>query len=80
LLPFAEISLDLGGVSEVTINGDRHFSSSFQFTEIVRSGVRFGRQRQFDLAVGAQHFSNAGLKRPNDGITYAGLLLAWHWR
>ncbi len=70
----------MGGLSEVTINGDRHFSTAFQFTEILRTGVRFGSQKQFDLAVGAQHFSNAGLKKPNDGITYAGLIAAWHWQ
>jgi hypothetical protein len=42
--------------------------------------VRFGPKKQFEFAVGGQHFSNAGLKHPNDGITYAGLLAAWHWR
>jgi hypothetical protein len=77
--PFIDAGLGLGGLSEVTINGDRHFSTSFQFTELLRFGLRFGSRRQFELAVGAQHFSNAGLRRPNDGITYAGVTGAWHW-
>jgi hypothetical protein len=74
VVPFVEFGTGMGGPSEVTINGDRHFSTAFQFTEILRTGVRLGPDERFDLAVGAQHFSNAGLKRPNDGITYAGLI------
>jgi lipid A 3-O-deacylase len=78
--PFVEFGLGMGGLSEVTINGDRHFSSSFQFTEALRMGLRLGSTGQFDVAVGAQHFSNAGLSRPNDAITYAGFLVGWRWR
>jgi hypothetical protein len=78
--PFVDFGIGGGGLSEVTINGDRHFSSSFQFTEVLRTGIRFGARLQYELAIGAQHFSNAGLSRPNDGITYGGITAAWYWR
>lgn len=77
--PFVDFGIGAGGLSEVTINGDRHFSSSFQFTELLRTGVRFGGKRQYEFAIGVQHFSNAGLSRPNDGITYGGVTAAWYW-
>jgi len=78
--PFVDFGSGAGGLSEVTINGDRHFSGSFQFTELLRSGVRFGGGLQYELAIGVPHFSNAGLSRPNDSITYAGVTAAWYWR
>ena len=77
--PFVEFGIGMGGLSEVTLNGNRHFSTAFQFTEILRTGLRFGGRQQYEVAVGAQLFSNAGLSHPNDGITYAGLLAGWHW-
>jgi hypothetical protein len=78
--PFIDAGLGLSGLSEATLNGDRHFSASCRFTELLRFGLRFGSRQQFELAVGTQHFSNAGLRRPNDSITYAGVSAAWHWR
>jgi lipid A 3-O-deacylase len=80
VIPFAEFGMGAGELSKVTINEDRHFSSKFQFTEVLRAGVLVGPAHQVGIAIGAQHYSNAGLSRPNDGITYAGLIVAWHWR
>ena len=78
-VPFVDLGLGIGGVSEVTINGDRHFASAFQFTELLRVGLRAGLGGRWEVALSAQHFSNAGLKKPNDGITYGGVSLAWRF-
>jgi len=78
--PFAEFGLGLSGLTEQSINGDRHFGSSFEFNELIRLGLRFGERRQYEVTVGGQHFSNAGLHPPNDGITYAAVTAAWYWR
>jgi len=78
--PFVEFGLGLSGLTEQSINGNRSFGSSFEFNELIRLGLRFGDHRQYEVTVGGQHFSNAGLHPPNDGITYATLTGAWYWR
>ena len=78
--PFIEFGVGLGGFSETTIGGTRHLGGGFEFTEILRTGVRFGPHGQYEFAVAGQHFSNAGLFPPNEGITYASASLAWYFR
>ena len=78
--PFAEFGLGLSALSEQSINGNRSFGSSFEFNELIRLGLRFGARRQYEVTIGGQHFSNAGLHPPNDGITYAAVTGAWYWR
>jgi hypothetical protein len=80
LRPFFEVGLGLGGFSQTTIGGVRHLGGGFEFTEVLRSGVRFGQRGQLEIALFGQHFSNAGLNHPNDGITYAGASIAWCFR
>jgi hypothetical protein len=65
--PFIEFGLGLGRFSETTIAGVRHLGGGFEFTEVLRTGLRFGARRQFELALSGQHFSNAGLSPPNQG-------------
>ena len=78
--PFIEFGLGLGGFTETTVAGTRHLGGDFEFTELLRTGVRFGDRRQYEIALTGQHFSNSGLNHPNDGITYAGISLAWYFR
>jgi hypothetical protein len=78
--PLVEFGLGLSGFSETTVAGVRHLGGGFEFTEVLRSGVRFGSRRQFEIALSGQHFSNAGLSPPNQGITYAGISGAWYFR
>lgn len=80
LRPFFEIGLGLGGFSQTTIAGVRHLGGEFEFTEVLRSGIRFGQRGQFEIALSGQHYSNAGLHRPNEGITYAGAAVACYFR
>ncbi len=58
----------------------RHLGGGFEFTEVVGGGLRFGARRQWEVGLYGQHFSNAGLHRPNEGITYAGVSMAWYFR
>jgi hypothetical protein len=48
--PFIEFGLGLGGFSETTIAGVRHLGGGFEFTEVLRTGLRFGARRQFELS------------------------------
>jgi hypothetical protein len=80
LTPFVELGAGLGGFSETTVGGVRHLGGGFEFTEVLRTGVRFGAHREYEIGIGGQHFSNAGLFPPNEGVTYASLSLAWYFR
>lgn len=78
--PFVEVGFGLGGFTELTIAGVRHLGGDFEFTEVLRTGLRFGPRRQFEFGVSGQHFSNAGLHPINEGITYFGVSAAWYYR
>jgi len=80
LTPFVEFGFGLAGFSETTIGGVRHLGGDFEFTEVLRTGVRFGSHLQYEIGVAGQHFSNAGLFPPNEGVTYVSLAAAWYFR
>jgi hypothetical protein len=41
-MPFIEFGLGLSGFTETTIAGTRHLGGDFEFTELLRTGLRFG--------------------------------------
>lgn len=49
---------------------DRSFSTTFQFTEQIGVGLSFGTQREHEVSVRLQHFSNGGIKEPNPGENF----------
>jgi lipid A 3-O-deacylase len=67
---FAEAGIGAHLLSESTINS-RYFGSTFQFGSHLGAGYRFGEKRTFELGLRVQHLSNAGIKRPNDGINFS---------
>ncbi len=48
----------------------RRFSTAFQFSDVLGTGVIWGSQGQSSLGLRVQHLSNARIKRPNPGITF----------
>jgi lipid A 3-O-deacylase PagL len=42
-------------------------------------GLRFGARQALEFGVRIQHMSNADIKEPNDGVTFASLRFAAHW-
>jgi hypothetical protein len=79
VVPFAELGLGVGVFSSTLLGGDRQLGGSVELAEVLRVGVRFGGRRQWEFGVSGQHFSNGGLGHPNEGITYAGVSMAWHF-
>lgn len=57
-------------LSATRINNQRHFGSSLNFGDHVGFGVTFGGKGEYDLGYRFQHLSNAGIKKPNDGIEF----------
>lgn len=64
LEPFIELGVGISGFSRTRV-GDKNLGSAFNFEDRLGFGARFG-----DHILGARaiHYSNAGIKRPNDGI------------
>lgn len=63
--PFIEFGIGVSAFSGSRV-GDRVLGSSFNFEDRLGVGVRFGEHHRVGLR--AIHYSNAGLKKPNDGI------------
>jgi lipid A 3-O-deacylase len=57
-------------LSEDRTNKGRIFGSHFSFGDHIGVGILFGKRAQYDFGYRIQHLSNAGLKKPNDGITF----------
>jgi hypothetical protein len=76
--PYAELGLGAHLQSATTI-GDKTMSTAFQFGSHLGVGYRFGVKRAFDLSYRYQHLSNAGIKKPNDGINFNQIRLQYHF-
>jgi hypothetical protein len=79
LSPYLELGVGLHFLSATSLNDQRQFGSSFQFGDHVGVGFRFGDKGKYDLGYRYQHFSNAGLKDPNQGVNYNELRLQYHF-
>ncbi len=64
ILPYVELGIGAAFLSETRI-GNRDMASAFQFEDRIGAGIRYDR---FDINFRYMHYSNAGLKYPNDGI------------
>ncbi|HEX2010945.1 MAG TPA: acyloxyacyl hydrolase [Roseateles sp.] len=51
-------------------NRDKQFSTRFNFGDHLAVGHEWGADRQHELALRLQHFSNAGIKQPNPGENF----------
>ncbi len=74
---YLELGIAASWLSDTTISG-RQLSTHFQFEDKVGLGVRFGEQQQYDIGVRATHYSNASIKRPNNGVNMV-LLSVGYW-
>lgn len=61
--PYIEAGIGVAAFADTRIE-DNDLGSSFQFEDRIGFGVRFAGQ---EVGVRAIHYSNAGLKQPNDG-------------
>jgi lipid A 3-O-deacylase len=76
--PYAEAGIGAHLLSHVSI-GDKNLSTSFQFGDHLGLGYRFGAKGALDLSYRFQHYSNAGIKRPNPGINFNQVRLQYHF-
>ncbi|MDF2643276.1 MAG: aldehyde dehydrogenase, partial [Pseudomonas sp.] len=63
--PFIEAGIGVAMFSGTTA-GDQKFGSSFNFEDRIGAGLKIGAEQK--VGIRAIHYSNAGIKEPNDGI------------
>jgi len=76
VMPFAEAGLGVHLISRTQLD-NRKFSTAFQFGEHLRIDARFG---AYAASLRLEHISNGSIKRPNSGMTFAGVELSYGWR
>lgn len=76
LRPYAEVGLGVSLFSRDTL-GDKDFSTRFQFSEHLAMGVEFARRGFASLQY--SHYSNADIKKPNDGIDLHQIVIGAHF-
>ena len=79
LSPYVELGVGVHFLSATSVSPQRQFGSSFQFGDHVGAGVRFGEKSKYEIGYRYQHFSNAGIKGPNQGINFNELRLQYHF-
>jgi hypothetical protein len=57
----------------------KHFSTSFNFQDLIGFGVRYGQARRNEVALSVSHFSNGGIDRPNPGENFLQLRYRRHF-
>lgn len=64
--PYVEAGIGVSYFTKTDLDHDRDLGSKFQFEDRLGAGVRFASGSEVGLRV--YHYSNAGLKNPNNGI------------
>jgi len=62
--PYVEAGIGVAYISETKIHG-RNMASHFQFEDRIGAGIKVG---SYDFNARYMHYSNAGIRKPNDGI------------
>lgn len=64
-------------LSKLYNNNDDKLSTAFQFGDHIGVGYVFN--NNWEIAAKIQHFSNGGIKKPNSGVDYAVVKLAYRY-
>jgi hypothetical protein len=67
--PYVEAGIGAHYLSELYDNNGRKLSTNFEFGDHLGAGYVF--RNNLDVSVKFQHFSNGGIKEPNNGVNFA---------
>ncbi|VWX61855.1 Lipid A deacylase (fragment) [Burkholderiales bacterium 8X] len=67
---FVDTGVGLTVTSSIYRSRERAFSTRFNFGTHLAIGRRFGQRAEHEIALRVEHFSNAGIKRPNPGENF----------
>jgi lipid A 3-O-deacylase len=74
---YAEIGVGAHVLSHTYDNNDDGLSTAYQFGDHIGVGYVFN--KNWEVALKMQHFSNGGIKKPNSGVDYGVLKLAYRF-
>ena len=74
---YAEGGIGVHMLSKLYDNDDYRLSTHFQFGDHVGIGYVF--DNNWEVAAKIQHFSNGGYKKPNTGVNFLNLKVAYHF-
>ena len=77
---FFEAGIGANALTPVYHTERKGFSTVFNFGDQLAVGRSFGEQREQELALRVQHFSNGGIKEPNPGETFVQLRYVYRFR
>lgn len=72
---YAEAGIGAHVLSDLYDNDGKQLSTRFQFGDHLGIGYVFA--NKLDLGLSIQHFSNGGIKKPNDGVNFAIIRLTY---
>jgi lipid A 3-O-deacylase len=72
---YGEVGIGLHLLSDDYNNNGRELSTHFQFGDHIGAGYVF--PQGLEIGLGYQHFSNGSIKKPNDGVNFTVLRLAY---
>ena len=64
---FVEAGIGANVLAPIYRSQNKRFSTAFNFGDHVAVGWHLGAERQHEISLRVQHFSNAGIKHPNPG-------------
>ena len=67
---FCEIGVGVSLTTTVYESQRKRFSTSFNFADHIGVGRSFGGNREHEISLRIEHFSNAGIKHPNPGENF----------
>jgi hypothetical protein len=73
---FIEGGIGLTYTNKVYAPEGRTFSTRFNFGDQIAIGAYFGPAREYEVSLRFEHFSNAGIERPNPGQNFIQLRLS----
>ena len=74
---YAEGGIGVHMLSKLYDNDDNRLSTHFQFGDHIGVGYIFN--NKWEVAAKIQHFSNGGYKKPNSGVNYMNVKVAYHF-
>ncbi len=75
LIPYLELGIGVAYLERSHL-GEQRLGTRFQFEDRAGLGLR---NERWDLALRVMHYSNAGIKPPNHGLTLAMASLGWRF-
>ena len=76
---FVEGGIGANTISPLYYNGDKRFSTAFNFGDRLGVGRRFGERDAHEITLRVEHFSNASIKSPNPGQNFVQVRYAWRF-